>query len=165
MQTSILPKNHGKCFNFASLGLNFASAQIRNFRVTNFLFFYCSIGISRVFIFANSKITIKLKEFGDCSSDVVIYAARCETPDSIYVGHTGVGLRSRFDRHSYKNRPATPNWQNTSVERTIVKATWKCPSSKQESQRNSWKTDGSATYRHWKIWTLILISTPRICEG
>ena len=137
MQTSILPKNHGKCFNFASLGLNFASAQIRNFRVTNFLFFYCSIGISRVFIFANSKITIKLKEFGDCSSDVVIYAARCKKHDSIYVGHTGVGKRSRFDRHSYtisRTALATPNWQNTSIERTIVKATLKCPSCKQESQ-------------------------------
>ena len=55
----------------------------------------------------NKNITIKLKELWDCSSESVIYAARCKKYDSIYVGHTGVALRSCFDWHRYdiKNRP------------------------------------------------------------
>ena len=53
------------------------------------------------------NITIKLKHFGSCSSKGLIYAARCKKHGSIYVGHTGVPLCSRFDKHRWdiKNRP------------------------------------------------------------
>ena len=55
----------------------------------------------------NKNITINLKHFGTCSSEGVIYAVRCKKHNSIYVGHTGVPLRSRFDKHRWdiKNRP------------------------------------------------------------
>ena len=73
----------------------------------------CKLCTSNLFSTADNisnskkKISIKLKDFGDCTSEGVIYAARCKKHDSIYVGHTGVALRSRFDRHRYdiKNRP------------------------------------------------------------
>lgn len=53
------------------------------------------------------NISVKLNDFGTCTSEGLIYAARCKKHNSIYVGHTGVPLRSRFDRHRYdiKKRP------------------------------------------------------------
>ena len=53
------------------------------------------------------NINIKLKHFGTCNSEGVVYAARCRKHNSIYVGHTGVPLKSRFDRHRHdiKSRP------------------------------------------------------------
>ena len=72
----------------------------------------CKLCTSTVFSTADKisnrkKITIKLKDFGDCSSEGVYAATCCNKHDSIYVGHTGVALRSRFDRHRHdiKNRP------------------------------------------------------------
>ena len=55
----------------------------------------------------NKNITIKLRHFGTCGSEGVIYAARCRKHHCIYVGHTGVPLRSRFNKHRWdiKNRP------------------------------------------------------------
>ena len=42
----------------------------------------------------------------NCSSEgiIYIYAARCKKHDSIHVGHTGVALRIRFDRHTHTHR-------------------------------------------------------------
>ena len=53
------------------------------------------------------NISIKLKHFGTCSSQGLIYAARCKKHGCIYVGHTGVPLCSRFSKHRWdiKNRP------------------------------------------------------------
>ena len=55
----------------------------------------------------NKNISIKLRHFGSCASEGVIYAARCRKHHCIYVGHTGVPLRSRFYKHRWdiKNRP------------------------------------------------------------
>ena len=55
----------------------------------------------------NKNISIKLKHFGSCRSEGVIYAARCKKHHSIYVGHTGELLQTRFSKHRYdvKSRP------------------------------------------------------------
>ena len=64
----------------------------------------------------NSKknIKIKLEHSGTCSSEGVIYAVKCKKHGCIYVGQTGVPLRSRFDKHRWdiKNRPGNSDLVN-----------------------------------------------------
>ena len=53
------------------------------------------------------NITVKLTCSGTCTTQNVIYAARCKKHNCIYVGHTGEELRTRFSKHRYdvKSRP------------------------------------------------------------
>ena len=52
-------------------------------------------------------ICIRPKDGGNCQSKELIYAARCKTHKTIYVGHTGETLAKRFGKHKWDvhNRP------------------------------------------------------------
>ena len=53
------------------------------------------------------KITVELKDGGNCKTKNVIYVVRCKKCDLLYVGHTGNDLGNRFGKHRYdiKKRP------------------------------------------------------------
>ena len=69
---------------------------------------------------------------GTCKTSNVVYAARCKIHNTLYVGHTGDPLSSRFAKHRYdiKNRPNNSelaehfhqNHSPTDLEVTILKA-------------------------------------------
>ena len=78
----------------------------------------------------NKGISRKIKDFGSCDSKGIIYAARCKKHNSIYVGHTGESLKSRFNKHRWdiKHRPGNSelaehfhnNHQDKDLEVTIL---------------------------------------------
>ena len=44
---------------------------------------------------------VHLPSGGNCKSKNVIYAAKCKIHGSIYTGHTGEELQSKFNKHCY----------------------------------------------------------------
>ena len=48
-----------------------------------------------------SNITSKIVSGGCCKTKNVIYAAKCKRHETIYVGHTGETLATRFAKHRY----------------------------------------------------------------
>ena len=48
-----------------------------------------------------SGITRKCHSGGNCKTRNVVYAARCKKHQTIYVGHTGESLATRFAKHRY----------------------------------------------------------------
>ena len=102
------------------------------------------------------NISIQLNDFGNCRSESVIYAAWCNKHDSIYVGHTGEPLQTRFSKHRYDiaKRPKNSelaehfhkNHQANDMDIYILQT-----GLPDEKQREFLKIGGFVVYKHSKI--------------
>ena len=68
-------------------------------------------------------------------------------PIHSYVGHTGVALRSRFDRHVRHQEPvlATPNWQNILMKKPLWNRNGSVHSANTNRRRKRFRHDD------WKV--------------
>ena len=65
------------------------------------------INTDNTIINVNNERTMKLPSGGNCKSTNVIYAARCQTHEKIYIGQSGEELKDHFHKHcnDAKKRP------------------------------------------------------------